>query len=169
MMFGSVLQQAKVTIESSISEAVDRALVAVPFLVAGGFLTTALSAYLIRNYGLETGALIVGVLFLVIGLIASAVAKPPAEKPGEDREVASETPSAAGAHAQAAVDEQWWTEAEKDVVKAAAAAAVPYTLPVLMKLVIKNLPLIAAVAAALFVLTRPNDPTEQGPYTAPAE
>lgn len=168
-MFGSILQQAKVTIRSSISEAVDRALVAVPFLIAGGFLTTALAAYLIRNYGLEIGALIVGVLFLLIGLIVSLAFKSSTSTAGAEPEAAAETSASSGAQSDSAAHEQWWSEAERDVVKAAAAAAVPYTVPVLMRLVLRNLPLIAAVAAALFVLTRPTDPTEQGPYAAPAE
>lgn len=168
-MFGSILQQAKVTIRSSISEAVDRALVAVPFLIAGGFLTTALAAYLIRSYGLEIGALIVGVLFLVIGLIVGAAVKSTAATSEPELEPSSESTASSGSPSGSAANEQWWSETEMDVVKAAAAAAVPYTVPVLMRLALRNLPLIAAVAAALFVFTRPAGPAEQGPNVAPAE
>ena len=61
------------------------------------------------------------------------------------------------------------SEAEKDVVKAAAAAAIPYTIPALLNLAMRNLPLIAALAAALFLLSRPNDGAADGRYAAPAE
>lgn len=163
-MFGSVFKQARATIETSISDVVDRAIVAVPFLIAAGFLTTALAAWLIRSYGLEVGALIVGVLFLVVALVLHATFAAKREVVLE--QVAAETEGQGTAGAETA---EMWSETEKDLVKAAVAASAPHAIPILMRLIVRNLPLIVGVLAALFIMTRPPPRHEADFNPTPAE
>lgn len=165
-MFGFVFKQARAEIETSISEVVDRAIIAVPYLVAAGFLTTALAAWLIRTYGLEVGALTVGVLFILVGLVLNAVMSVKREDRVE--QPTGDTP-ASGAQDEAAADAMW-SETERDLVKAAVAASAPHALPVLMRLIVRNLPLILGALAAVFVLTRPSNEPQQADFQpTPAE
>ncbi len=165
-MFGSLFKQAKATIETSITEVVDRAIVAVPFLIAGGFLTTALAAWLIRTYGLEIGALVVGGIFVVLGLILNA-AMPSRQTTARVDEL-PENPELNAAEQQA--ESEIWSETERDVMKAALAASAPHAVPYIMRLILRNLPLVAALLGAAFVLTRSSTERPEAPFQpAPAE
>lgn len=152
-MFDSVIRHAKATVETSIGQIVDRTIVAVPFIVAAGFLTTALAAWLIDTYGVATGSLIVGVVFLVVGgIVAALMPNRTVEK--AEAQMASEDYVNRASSADADPDGGMWSETEKDVLKAALAASAPHAVPIVLRLVMRNLPIIAAALGAFFIMTR---------------
>lgn len=170
-MFDTILRRAQVTVDNAIDQAVNRIIVTIPFLVAGGFATAALTTRLTRMLGDEMGYLAVAGVFSVIGLIVAAVVSMPrsaqhAEAVAEPAAPLAEADphAAADAHKKgAAIDKELMSSA----VHAMAPFAVPALVPLLRALG-RNLPLIATVLAAAFVMTR--TPSEE-PATsnAPAQ
>jgi hypothetical protein len=72
-MLGSLFRRAQATVDNAIDDVVNRALVAIPFLIAAGFGTAALSMGLNREFGAETGSLILAGAFVVIGGLAALI------------------------------------------------------------------------------------------------
>lgn len=68
-MFQSAIQDAKRAINATIERLVERAIVAVPFIVSLGFATAALTAYLTELFGPRISYTIVAAIFAVLGLI----------------------------------------------------------------------------------------------------
>lgn len=73
-MFNSLVEQANKAINGTVDKLVGRAAVALPLLIATGFLTTAGMIELIDLYGAVTACLIAAGVFLVIALITAAFA-----------------------------------------------------------------------------------------------
>ena len=67
-MFGMLFRRAQATVDRAIDGLVTRAIVAIPFLVAGGFGTAALALRLNREFGAETASLIMAGGFVGLGL-----------------------------------------------------------------------------------------------------
>lgn len=170
-MFGFIVKRAQATVDNAIGQVVNGVMVAVPLLVAGGFGTAALLRYLDRTYGTDAAYLILacgfGVLSLVALLVMNARTRGKAEDaPSETAEVQSEEPGVA---------EQLGSlsKTDRELLMSALTTAGPYALPGLLRVVVRNLPLILAILAAIFVMTRADasettEPTMQ-PDMQPAE
>ena len=70
-MLGTIFRKAQATVDNAIGQIVTSTIVAVPFLVGGGFASAALWQRLERNLGAEQANLIMAGVFLTIGLICA--------------------------------------------------------------------------------------------------
>jgi hypothetical protein len=132
--------------------------VAIPFLVALGFATAAATLYVNRAFGTEAGYLIMTGAFLIIGAVGAAIAA----SRNNASALASDRPADASSSqsTSARADEQ--AGPDREMLMAALASIGPVAAPALVRLIIRNLPLVAAIAAAGFVLTRPQEEPRRG-------
>jgi len=149
-MLQSLFRRAEAKVDNAIANVLLRAFVALPFIVAVGFGTAALAIYAYDYLGVLLGNIVLAGLFSVIGLILAAVVAVRNHAPhvGEAQ--------LAGAEEQTTETEpkQLFDPMDREVVSAMASAVAPLALPLLVRPVMRNLPLIAAIAAAGYVLTR---------------
>jgi hypothetical protein len=151
-MLGSLFRRAQATVDNVIDHAVNRALVVIPFLIAAGFGTAALSMRLNREFGAETGSLILAGGFVLLGLVVALVVHLRSSKPADTDETAETVdgdPEQAADPAMANVD--------RELLMAALTTAAPIALPGLLRAVMRNLPIVAAIAAAGFIMLRGNE------------
>lgn len=149
-MLGSLFRRAQATVDNAIDHAVNRALVAIPFLIAAGFGTAALSMRLNREFGSETGSLILAGGFVLVGLVVALIVHSRSSKPTQAVEDATE---AAEGTADAAADSAM-ASVDRELLTAALTTAAPIALPGLLRAVMRNLPIVAAVAAAAFIMSQ---------------
>jgi hypothetical protein len=164
-MFQAVIQRAQRAVDKTIDHAINRTVMVVPFIIAAGFGTAALAFRLNHEFGPEIGNLMMGGLFGVVGLITMALMKtrpeqavaeeekqPLAEAKTEEEAAQADTPGLDGV--------------DRDVLISALTSLGPMALPELLRLLLKNLPLVAVLAGAIFVATRSID--ETGPADGPS-
>jgi hypothetical protein len=149
-MFGSLFRRAQATVDNAIEHLVSRALVAIPFLIAAGFGTAALSMRLNREFGPETGSLILAAGFIVVGFVVALIVNARAAKPAEAVNDAAETVE----RAENEAGDPDMAKVDRELLMAALTTAAPVALPGLLRVVMRNLPIVAAVAAAAFIMTR---------------
>jgi hypothetical protein len=109
--------------------------------------------YVNRAFGTEAGYLVMAGAFLVIGALTAVVAAPrngTPLSPAENMNGTSTSPCTAVGSDEPALD-----KSDREILMAALTALGPVAAPTLVRLVVRNLPLVAALAAAGFVLTRP--------------
>jgi len=148
-MLQSLFRRAEATVDNAIASVLARALVAIPFLVAAGFGTAALAIYAYDNFGVAAGNLLLAAVFCVVGLVCAAVvAIRFRSKPAADSST-GEQPAG-----EAAAGKPLFDPVDRDVMAAVATAVGPIALPLVLRTVMRNLPLLAAIAAAGFVLSR---------------
>jgi hypothetical protein len=152
-MFGMLFKRAQATVDRAIDGLVNRAIVAIPFLVAAGFGTAALALRLNREYGPETGSLILAGGFAFLGLLAAIVMRGRSAAALEGEEIPEPAPSAAATAADAA-EAPDLAGADRELMMAALTSAAPIAIPALVRTIGRNLPLVAAVAAAAFIISR---------------
>ncbi len=75
-MFAALFNRAQATVDNAIGQAINRAIVAVPFVIAGAFATAALTIRLTRILGDEYGYLAIAGIFVIVGLVAALVMQP---------------------------------------------------------------------------------------------
>lgn len=152
-MLGSLFRRAQATVDNAIDHLVNRALVAIPFLIAAGFGTAALSMRLNREFGAEIGSLILAGGFIVVGLLVALIVHSRTSKPVE---AATETAETAERNAEEAADPAL-ANVDRELLMAALTTAAPIALPGLLRALLRNLPIVAAVAAAAFIISRSNE------------
>lgn len=152
-MFAMLFRRAQATVDRAIDGLVNRAIVAIPFLIAAGFGTAALALRLNREFGPETGSLILAGGFAFLGLLAALVMRGRSEAPLEGEEAAepAQSPGAAAADTAEAPD---LAGADRELIMAALTSAAPIAIPAVVRTIGRNLPLVAAVAAAAFIISR---------------
>lgn len=161
-MFQRILHRAESAIESSIGSVIAKGLAVVPFLIAAGFAAAALSQYLTPRYGPEGANLILAALFAGVGVVAMiAVAYKYPQK--HEAEQAADKKASAGAETGGAK----LGDADKELIYSALTALAPMALPRVAGLVVRNLPIIAAVVAAAYLATRASDGDGGQRATAP--
>ena len=164
-MFGMLFRRAQATLDRTIEGMVNRAIVVVPFLIAGGFGTAALAIRLNRDYGPETGSLILGGAFAALGLVAALAVRARSESLVEG-EGPLDTAAAPEPDADAAADAPDLAKADRELLLAALTSAAPIAVPALVRTVGRNLPLLAALAAAAFIIVRGGGHAGGGGVTA---
>lgn len=167
MIFGSLFRRAENAVGNILDQALARVLVALPLLVAAGFATAAASGYLSARYGRETSNLIMAAGFGALALlIAGYVATWPAVQAGQS-ESATETAAAgdASASGESAAQAETMSPSERELLNSVLASAAPLALPAILRLLLRNLPLLLAVLVAGYMLSRE---TER-PVAVPAE
>ena len=165
-MFAALISRAQTAVDTAIGQFVNRAIIAVPFLIAGGFATASIYMRLDRSYGAETATLVMAGAFAALGLITLALVgrtSPPVAAGVQD---ASES---VGQSSEAEAPPSAISETDKELLFAALASAAPVALPGLLRLALRNIPILIAIVAALFVMTRPaQDPAAANADAAPA-
>ncbi len=152
-MFGMLFKRAQATVDRAIDGLVNRAIVAIPFLVAAGFGTAALALRLNREYGPETGSLILAGGFAFLGLLAALVMRGRSEAAPQGEEATEPAPGP-GATAADTAEAPDLAGADRELMMAALTSAAPIAIPALVRTIGRNLPLVAAVAAAAFIISR---------------
>jgi hypothetical protein len=156
-MFQSIIERAEASVEQAVTGLVLKIAVAIPFLIALGFFTAATTIYVNRKFDAEVGYLIMMGAFLVVGTLAAAVVSNRSGASVSTTDNSREIPAASN-NASSANDAPTKSDADREMLMATLAAVGPAAAPPLLRLLLRNLPLVAAVAAAGFVLTRsPND------------
>ena len=159
-MFNAIFRKAQVTVDHAIGQAVNRVVVAIPFLVAAGFATAALTLRLVREFGAELGLVCVALLFALLGLICAAFMSS-ATRMMEDGSAQTNVEAADGGGVKSDdVLETGGTSVDKELVTAALTTVAPMALPAIFRALGRNLPLVAALAALLFIFTR-SEPLEE--------
>lgn len=152
-MFNAIFRQAQQSVESSLHHVIDRAILAVLSLAAGGFATAAVTIYLTRRFGSEQGLLIVAGGLALIALITALVqysssgSRPAA--PNEQTE-----PSASSQETGGEAARRMLSDADKDLLVSGLGAVAPFIAPRLVALLLRNLPVLMAVSALIFILSR---------------
>lgn len=150
-MFQAVFKRAEAVFGNIVDQALARALVAIPLVVAIGFATAAASTHLTAKYGAVTGYLVLAGVFTLIGLLAAvyvSAASAPADAGTLHQEAGAVPTDATG------TDQTAFGDVERELIFSTLAAAVPLAAPQLMRGLIRNLPLVLIVLIVAFVLTR---------------
>lgn len=147
-MLQSLFRRAEATVDNAIAAVLLRALALIPFLVAAGFATAGIASYLNQEFGATTGHLMMAGLFVVVGLLISVLVAMRSQTGGDAATDAAET-GQAEPEAAPLLD-----QTDKEVLTAVLGAVGPMALPVVLRSVARNLPLVVAVAAAGFILSR---------------
>jgi hypothetical protein len=153
-MLGSLFRRAQATVDNAIDHVVNRALVAIPFIIAAGFGTAALAMRLNREFGAETGSLILAGGFVIVGAIVALIVHSRTAKPVEPTAEAAETTERAAAEETDA----GLANVDRELLMAALTTAAPIALPGILRALMRNLPIVAAVAAAAFIMSRDTQP-----------
>lgn len=150
-MFQSIFRSAQGAVEKLIDRAVSSTVMAVPFIIATGFGTAAMAAQLNQHLGPVNGNLVMGAIFAMIGLLTIGIVSmrtghPSAIGPelGPADDVAEQETAALDLAGPAA-------SADRELVAAAISALGPTAAPYLLQAVLRNLPLVAVIVAALLV------------------
>ena len=165
-MFQGLLKRAERSLDQMIARVLERALVAVPLLVAAGFATAALTVKLVEQYGAVSAYGVMAALFAVIGLVTMAIvgvgngaAEPDAAEAPSASASSSDQSEQAGGSADVA---DFLTPELRSVL----ASMAPAALPGVVRGVGRNLPLILILAIVAFVISRFAE-TEGAEATAP--
>lgn len=163
-MFQALFKRAERSIDKAVAKIAVRSLVAVPLLLAGGFVTAALTMKLVESYGAIIGYALMAALFGVIGLVALAIVGISSTSTPAEERIAAEPENAA--------------DTTKDVgdlltpeVRALLASAMPVAVPGLLRGIGRNLPLIFILTVVIVVISEfaaPPD-TEDGDETVPGD
>jgi hypothetical protein len=146
-MFEGLVTRAQRSIDSLVSKYVTRLAVAVPFLVALGFGTAAGSARLTEDYGSTTAHAIMAASFAGLGLIAAlAIAL-------NGSRSAPATADASSPPAEAAIGVEGKDGAlTPELLLTVLGAAGPAAISPLIRLALKNLPLVLLAVILAYVL-----------------
>lgn len=146
-MFQEIANRAQRAVDTLVSKYLTRLAVAVPFVVALGFGTAAASVKLTEMYGSILANAILAGVFATFGLVIAAVitvGQPeltmepvgPAHEPVAPPQSGNEPPLLANA----------------DAMLAALGAIGPTALPLLLRLLVRNLPLVLGVLVLAYLL-----------------
>jgi hypothetical protein len=152
VMFQALFKRAEATVDSVIASAVARVVVATPFIIAAGFATAALAAVVYRELGATVGNLVMAGLFCLVGIGAALALFWPGSTAAEDE--GQTTLSSDASAAEMAEAEPLLAAADRELLSAAVKTVGPIAVPLMARMVVRNLPLVAAVAAAAFVMSR---------------
>lgn len=157
-MFQGLLRRAERSVNQVIARALERALVAVPLLVAAGFATAAVTLKLVELYGSVIAYGLMAAIFAVIGLVAMAVVgMGTSEQPAED--TPSGTENDQPSQAEGLIDNA--ADLLTPEVRSFLGSVAPTALPVALRGVTRNLPLILMLAAAAYVISLFGDGGEE--------
>jgi len=148
-MFEAITNRAQRAIETLVSRYVTRLVVTVPFVVALGFATASAAIKLTEMYGSMRANAILAGIFGGVGVIAamaiamgrSAIAEP-ALQPDTSAQAQNAIPNAS--EEKPALD--------TDLILAAIGAIGPASLPMVLRMIVRNLPLLIGVVALAYLL-----------------
>lgn len=168
-MLQSLFRRAEASVDNAIAGVLGRVLIAIPFIAAAAFATASATIYLNSELGPAGGTFAMAVLFVVIGGVTAWIVSSRMQQPASAAaaSVASSAPRPDAVDATAPMIDS----ADKELLGDVAKSLVPLAIPAVLRLAVRNLPLIAAAAAASFILSRRNSETTAAapPVMQPAE
>jgi NhaP-type Na+/H+ or K+/H+ antiporter len=165
---GFLYRKAQATVDNAIAQLVWSLLVIVPVAVALGFATAAVAEYLHRVYEPVIANLIMAGIFLALaGLAAAGYALRKPETVASEEAKAQEQ-AARHAEDDTAAALPFFSDADREMLLSALAAAAPFAVRPLLTTAFRNLPIVLLVAAVAFIMTRPGAPPV-GANPEPAE
>ncbi len=147
-MFEGLVTRAQRSVDSLVSKYVTRLVVAVPFLVALGFGTAAASVKLTEDYGSTAAHAIMAASFAGLGLIAAVVIA----FSGPTTPQASTAESESAAQAAASDAQPTASALTPELVLTALGAAGPAAISPLIRLVVRNLPVVLLALILGYIL-----------------
>lgn len=154
-MFAGLINRAQATVDNAIGQIVNRAIIAMPFIIALGFGTAYGFLRLQREFDTETATLAMALGFSVLGLFAALIlGRGGRTSEASAANTAAEETATATAGASTEAPAAGIGAADKELLIAALTTAGPIALPSIVRLLMKNLPIVAALVALLFVMTR---------------
>ncbi|MBS0243982.1 MAG: hypothetical protein JSS20_17555 [Proteobacteria bacterium] len=159
-MLQSLFKRAEATVDSAIASFVTRTLIALPFLVGAGFATAAGSIWFVDQLGTVWGLAAIAGVYFAIGALAASVVAIRSERAASKRAEATMRAESQDGGPSSSMD--------RDMAMAALTAVAPVALQSATRLAFRNLPLVAAIGAAAFVLSRPQGTSSEMPVQ-PAE
>ena len=137
-MLQAIVDRAQRSIDTLISKYVTRAAVAVPFVVAIGFGTAAATVKLTEEFGGMIAYSILAAAFGAIGILAAtAIALRRPTPPANEEPVGEATVASEEVGKKASFD--------PEMILAAVGAVGPAAFPAILRLLVKNLPLVLGV------------------------
>ncbi len=147
-MFQAIVNRAQRSIDTLVSKYVTRAAVAVPFVIAVGFGTAAASVALTEMYGNLVAHTILAAGFAGVGVVAAVAI---AAFTGPAGEATNEAPQIASVDATGAATDEPDT-LDPATLMTAVSTMGPVALPILLRLLMRNLPLVAGVLVVAYLL-----------------
>lgn len=155
-MFRALINEAKSAAGSLVGKYMVRASVAVPFLAATGFATTAVTLMLIESYGAITASWIVAGGFFAIGLIGAAVVTNKENKERDEQAAGVRAEQAHASEAMNAAVSQATAQAPLALLGALLTTPLaPNALAGGAKMIARNAPLVVLLAGIAFLLWTP--------------
>lgn len=152
MIFGSLFRKAQATVETTVDNAiglvVNRIIVTVPFVVATGFATSALHSWLLTRCQPAIADMAIAGLYVLAGLVAMVALniRAPRQSPVE--------PEIAAERAAEEPSPETLSGADRELILAALSSFAPVVAPMVLRNLVRNLPLLLLLLAAAFVMTR---------------
>jgi hypothetical protein len=151
-VFSGLFRRAEASVDNAVGELGNRVLIAIPFVAAVGFVAASLWLVAARTYGPEIGNLMVAGGFFLLGCFFVLIVKVRSRNGALETETERE-PSASGGAATGPDRSMFEDENLMGIVTAAA----PVVFPVLLRTASKNWPIVLAIAAGLYVFSRPSN------------
>lgn len=154
-MFQAVIHRAQVAVDRTIDQAINRTVSIIPFLVAAGYITASLTTYFTQEFGSVVGNLFMAAIFFAIGLIIAGLMYA-RKAPPESLDAVEAEASSAESPATATASPGAPGPIDSEILATALKSAAPLALPELLRLMVRNLPLLAILSAFLFLISRPS-------------
>lgn len=154
-MFQALFRRAQATVDSAISDVLNRVLLAIPFVIAVGFAMAAAWTELYERLGSTGANLSIAGAFAVLGLVMAPFLIGKSSVPGtaeQSGEQASATAQAAGSEETAIPGLGAIGEVDGELVRSVITAIGPTAVPFVLRNLVRNLPLVILAAAAIFVM-----------------
>lgn len=151
-MFASLFRKAQATVDNAVSQVVNRLIVVVPFVVALGFATAAAFAWLSESYGTQMASLLLACGYAAIGGVL-ALSIYPTSADEEATSVVSTTEDAPASRSDEASSDGL-DNLDHELLMKTLASAAPIAVPLILRNVVRHLPILMAVASAAYVLSR---------------
>jgi hypothetical protein len=155
-VFRSLINDAKSAIGALIAKYLSRAAVAIPFIMAGGFATAAVTLKLIENFGAVSAYAMVAAGFTLIGALAALVIS---AKESAQQDESEPKPQQADAAESSAIETGAVLAAPLSLLGPVLSALGPSTALQAARTLINNLPLVVLIAV-LAVLLWPRESDE---------
>jgi hypothetical protein len=143
-MFGAIFRQAEQSIDSAVSLATRRVIIAVPFLIGAGFAIVALVTWLVQEFDPLTAYAVMAGLFVAVGTflyVATPTSSKAKVKQPEQAENADQSTGPANS-------------IDAELVLTAVTALGPTMAPMLARAGWRNLPLLLIVVAVVYLVSR---------------
>jgi hypothetical protein len=168
-VFQEIVNRAQRSVDNLVSKYVTRMIVAIPFLIAVGFGIAAATSKLVSAYGPETAYLILAIGFSIVGLLAAASIA--ASQSGEATAQSGAETGATDSSSQVSHSDAQSLPSKLDDLLPLLGTVGPLAFPIAARILFKNLPIILAVAALMYLLfsERTTESTSTAASPAPAE